>query len=74
MEVNVNLSAVRLLGLGVIVIGVVFVIVGVDSTQAPLEHVSHALTGTYTHETMLYITGGLAAIIAGAVLAVVRPR
>ena len=68
------MSALRLLGLGVIVVGAVFLIVGIDSTHAPLEHVSHAVTGTYTHETMLYITGGLAAIIAGAVLTVMQPR
>lgn len=68
------MSAVRLLGLGVIVIGIVFVVVGIDSTHAPLEHLSHAVTGTYTHETMLYIVGGIAAVIAGAVLSVAQLR
>lgn len=68
------MSAVRLLGLGVIAIGIVFVVVGVNSTHAPLEHLSHAVTGTYSHETMLYIIGGLATIIAGAVLSVAQLR
>ena len=68
------MSPIRLLGIGVAVIGIVFVVVGIDSTHAPLEQLSHSLSGTYTHETMLYIAGGLAAIIAGAVLAVARPR
>lgn len=68
------MNAVRLLGLGIIIIGIVFVVVGIDSTHAPLEHLSRALTGTYSHETMLYIAGGLAAIVAGAVLTVVQLR
>lgn len=68
------MNPIRLLGIGVAVIGVVFVLVGIDSTHAPLEQLSQTLTGKFTHETMLYITGGLAAIVAGAVLAVVHPR
>ena len=68
------MNAIRLLGVGVALIGLVFVVVGIDSTHTPLEQLSQTFTGKFTHETMLYITGGLAAIIAGGVLVVLRPR
>jgi len=70
MEKNVT----RLLGLGIAAVGVFFLVVGIDSTHAPLEQLSQTLTGKFSHETMLYIAGGIAAIVAGAVLAVAQPR
>lgn len=68
------MTAARLLGLAIAAVGVFFLVVGIDSTHAPLEQLSHDFTGKFTHETMLYIAGGIAAIIAGGVLAVAQPR
>jgi uncharacterized membrane protein len=68
------MSATRLLGLAIAAVGVFFLVVGIDATHAPLEHLSQTFTGKFTHETMLYIAGGIAAIIAGGVMAVVQPR
>ena len=68
------MTGARLLGLAIAAVGVFFLVVGIDSTHAPLEQLSHAFTGKFSHETMLYISGGIAAIIAGGVLAAVQPR
>ncbi|HTY66566.1 MAG TPA: DUF3185 family protein [Alphaproteobacteria bacterium] len=68
------MSVTRLLGLGIAAVGIFFLVVGIDSTHAPLEQLSQTFTGKFTHETMLYIAGGIAAIVAGGVLAVVQPR
>jgi hypothetical protein len=73
-EKEMNVTLTRLVGLGIAAIGVFFLIVGIDSTHAPLEELSQTLTGKYSHETMLYIAGGIAAIVAGGVLAVAQPR
>lgn len=72
MEADVN--PIRLLGLGIAVAGVVFLIVGLNAMDAPLERLSETLTGKYSHETIMYIAGGLAAVVAGAVVALTQPR
>ncbi|HEX9466698.1 MAG TPA: DUF3185 family protein [Alphaproteobacteria bacterium] len=68
------MNPMRLLGLGIAVAGVVFLAVGLNATDAPIERLSEILTGKYTHETIVYIAGGLAALIAGAVVALAQPR
>lgn len=67
------MNLMRLLGIGVVVAGVFFLIVGLNATNAPVEQLSQTFMGKYTHETLMYIAGGLAAIIAGAVVAI-QPR
>lgn len=59
----------RLVGIALAVAGVVFLIIGLNATDAPVERVSEAVTGKYTENTMWYIAGGLAAIVGGGFLA-----
>jgi uncharacterized membrane protein len=68
------MNATRLLGIAVAAVGVFFLVVGIDATHAPLEQLSHDFTGRFTHETLMYIAGGIAAIIAGGVMVVAQPR
>jgi hypothetical protein len=67
------MNPVRLLGIALAVVGLVFLIAGINATDAPLEHVSEALTGRYTHQTLLYIAGGVAALVVGGGLAMFAP-
>jgi hypothetical protein len=67
------MNAVRLLGIALAVVGLVFLITGINATDAPLEHLSETFTGKYTHQTMFYIAGGIAALIVGAGMAVLAP-
>jgi len=59
----------KIVGIALAVAGVVFLIIGLNATDAPLEQVSEAVTGKYTENTMWYIAGGLAAIVGGGFLA-----
>jgi len=52
--------------------GAVFLVIGITGSGAPIEHLSQA-AGTYRHETVLYVLGGIAAMIAGGIVAFVRP-
>lgn len=68
------MNPVRLLGLAVAAVGIFFVSVGIESTHAPLERLAQALADDVAHDTILYITAGLAAFVAGTVLAVFEPQ
>ncbi len=59
----------RIVGIALAVAGIVFLIIGLNATDAPVEQVSEAVTGKYTENTMWYIAGGLAAIVGGGFLA-----
>ncbi len=62
----------RLLGLIFIVGGAVFLVIGTTGSGTPIEDVSKAAS-QHQHETVLYVLGGLSAIVAGAIVAIVRP-
>jgi hypothetical protein len=66
------MSPIRLLGLGIAAAGIVLLVLGLNATDSPVDQVSHLFTGKYTHETIMYIAGGLAALIAGGVMALTR--
>ena len=59
----------KIVGIALAVAGVVFLIIGLNATDAPVEQISEAVTGKYTENTMWYIAGGLAAIVGGGFLA-----
>jgi hypothetical protein len=67
------MSATRLLGFALAIVGLFFLITGLNATEAPLEHLSEALTGKYTDQTMYYIAGGIAGLLIGGGLAVFAP-
>jgi hypothetical protein len=59
----------RSLGVALAIAGIVFLVMGLGATDSAVERVSETLTGKYTDQTVWYIAGGLAALIAGSVLA-----
>lgn len=68
------MNPVQVLGIAVAVAGVVFLIMGVNATDSPFEHLSETLTGSYTDRTQWYIAGGLAALVGGGAMALLRMR
>jgi len=62
------MSTVRLLGLGLAIAGIVFLIVGINSTGAPVDQLSKAFLGRYTQDTVMYLAAGTAAIVAGGII------
>lgn len=59
----------RVLGLVLMVVGLVILGFGLNSTQAVGEKVMENVTGRFTENTMWYIIGGLALAVGGGVLA-----
>jgi uncharacterized membrane protein YidH (DUF202 family) len=55
----------RILALVVLAVGIVLLVYGIDSTDSMAEKIVEGTTGRYTDETMWYIIGGIAMIIAG---------
>ena len=63
------MSIIRILGLVTLVVGVVLLGFGLNSSQAVTEKVMEEVVGRYTEHTMWYIVGGIAMIIGGGALA-----
>ena len=70
------MTAFRALGIAIAVSGGVFLVMGLNAPDAPVEQVeqvSEALTGSYANHTLWYITGGIGAMVAGVCM-VLTPR
>ena len=59
------MSITRIFGIIILVIGVILLAFGINSTQTVPEKVMEGVVGRYTEHTMWYIIGGVAMIIAG---------
>lgn len=59
-------------GLVLLVVGVILLYFGWQSSQSPGDQLTEALTGRFTDETMWYIISGVAALAAGAFLTLFR--
>jgi drug/metabolite transporter (DMT)-like permease len=58
----------QILGAVALVIGLVLIGVAYHASNAPMEQVSDALTGSYTNQTMWYLILGIAAAVGGVLL------
>jgi len=63
------MNAGRIIGFVLLAVGVVLLLFGLNATDALGEEVKENLTGKYSDGTMLYLVGGIAAIVLGAGLA-----
>ena len=64
----------RIIGIVVFAIGAVLLGFAFHATNAPLEKLSDTMTGRYSNETMWYFGLGIAALVAGGLLAVFGSR
>ncbi len=64
----------RIVGLVLVVAGVVLLVIGHNASQSAVDQLSRTFLGRYTNETVWYIVGGAAAIVAGALLALLSCR
>lgn len=62
------MSLSRIVGIILLVVGIVCLCFGFNSSNAPVDQVAHAATGRFTQDTMWYIIGGLIMIIGGGTL------
>ncbi|GGD28808.1 DUF3185 family protein [Sinisalibacter lacisalsi] len=56
------------LGFVALAVGVALLFFGWQSSNAPVDQMSEALTGRFTGTTMWYIIGGLIGVVTGAAL------
>jgi len=64
----------RIIGIVVFAIGAVLLGFAYHATNAPLEKLSDTMTGRYSNETMWYFGVGIAALVAGGLLAMFGSR
>jgi len=64
----------RILGIVILVVGIVLLGFGINSSQAVTEQVVEGVTGRYTDNTMWYIISGIAMLIGGGALTLLGNR
>ncbi len=62
----------NLLGIVLLVVGLILLFFGWQSTESVGEQLTEAVTGRFTEETMLYLIAGAVAAIAGLYMVVTR--
>ena len=62
------MSTTKLLGVALLVVGLVLLFFGWQSSQSVVDQVSETLTGRFTDSTLWYIVAGAASFVVGAVL------
>ena len=58
----------RTLGLVAVAVGVILLMFAYSASNAPVDQIANTLTGHFTDNTMLYLIGGVAALVAGGAL------
>ena len=62
------MSTGKILGVVLLVVGVMLLFFGWQSSESVGNQITESLTGRFTDETMWYLVGGAAAAVAGAFL------
>jgi len=60
---------IRIIGLVLLAVGVTLLIFGYNASQSVGEQIVEGVTGRFTQQTMMYVIGGIAAIVGGAAMA-----
>lgn len=61
---------IRIIGLVLIAVGITLLIFGYNASQTVGEQIVEGFTGRFTNQTMMYLIGGIAALVGGAALAI----
>jgi len=56
-------------GIAILAAGVVLLYFGYQSWNAPVDQAITAVTGSHTDNTIMYVVGGIAAVVGGTFLA-----
>jgi len=64
----------RIFGIVAFAIGITLLLFAYHSTNAPLEKLSHTITGRYSNETMWYFGIGIVAAVGGGLIAAFGSR
>lgn len=58
----------RVIGVSLFVIGIVFLVIGINSTQSVADRVVEEVSGRYTDKTMIYLVVGALMVITGGIV------
>jgi uncharacterized membrane protein YidH (DUF202 family) len=68
------MSSNQIIGILLVAVGIFLLVFGYNASQAPLDQISEAFTGKYRDSTMVYLAGGLIALVAGGALTMLGRR
>jgi uncharacterized membrane protein len=60
----------RIIGFVLLAVGFILLLFGFNASQSVGEQVVEGVTGRFTDETMMFIIGGVAALVAGGAMAI----
>lgn len=58
----------RIIGIALLAVGVVLLVIGMNSSHSAVDQLSNTFTGRFTDNTTWYIVGGIGVGIAGLAL------
>jgi hypothetical protein len=64
------MNVIRIIGLILLAVGVTLLIFGYNASQSVGERIVEGFTGHFTNQTMWYLIGGVAAVVAGLGLSI----
>lgn len=68
------MSSNQVIGLLLAAVGLFLLVFGFNASQAPVDQISETFTGKFTDSTMMYLLGGVVALVAGGALALLGRR
>ena len=68
------MSPQRILGIALLVVGVILLVIGMNSSHSMADQLSNTFTGRFTDSTTWYIIGGILAGIVGLSMTFLGPR
>jgi len=64
----------RIFGLSLLALGVVLLVIGMNSSHSMADQLSNTVTGRFTDNTLWYIVGGIVIGLAGLGMTLFGPR
>jgi hypothetical protein len=71
---DIWMSSNQVIGLLLAAVGLFLLVFGFNASQAPVDQISETFTGKFTDSTMMYLLGGVVALVAGGALALLGRR
>ena len=68
------MSSNQIIGILLVAVGLFLLLFGFNASQAPLDQLSETFTGKFRDSTMLYLLGGVIAVVAGGALTMLGRR
>lgn len=71
---EMRMNSQRILGFVLVIVGVILLVIGMNSSHSIADQVSSTFTGRFTQATTWYILGGIAIALVGLLMAIFGMR